>query len=113
MMTERERHDGLLIKAYAMEGSEQAFHAVVTRHVNLVLATAERQVGDRSLAEEIPQDVFAVLAKKAPRLSGYETLAGWPWEGCPNWRTILWNSHLCYLKAAPSQSSPLAQGLQN
>ncbi|MDB6040212.1 MAG: polymerase, sigma-24 subunit, subfamily, partial [Verrucomicrobiales bacterium] len=76
-VAENQRNDACLIKEYAAEGSEWAFRAIVARHVNLVLATAERQVGDRALAEEITQDVFAALAKKAARLSGYETLAGW------------------------------------
>jgi RNA polymerase sigma factor (sigma-70 family) len=49
----------------------------VTRHVNLVYATALRQVGDAALAEEITQNVFIALARKAPRLAGVQTLAGW------------------------------------
>lgn len=76
-VAEHQQNDGCLIKEYATARSEAAFRTIVTRHVNLVLATAERQVGDRALAEEITQDVFAVLAKKATHLSGYETLAGW------------------------------------
>lgn len=59
------------------EGSETAFRALVARHVNLVYATALRQLGDPGGAEEITQNVFVVLARKAPRLGGLETLAGW------------------------------------
>src|SRR5438132_2180364 len=66
-----------LVSAYAARGSENAFRALVTRHVNLVYATALRQVGDAGLAEEITQNVFIALARKAPRLAGIETLAGW------------------------------------
>src|SRR3989442_11269966 len=66
-----------LVTAYAARGSETAFRALVTRHVNLVYATAFRQVGDATLAEEITQNVFIALARKAPRLAGIETLAGW------------------------------------
>src|SRR5213594_3442106 len=69
--------DGELVTAYAMRGSENAFRALVTRHVNLVYATALRQVGDAALAEEITQNVFIALARKAPRLAGIQTLAGW------------------------------------
>src|SRR5439155_7204614 len=36
-----------------------------------------RQVGNSTLAEEITQNVFIVLARKAPRLSGIRTLGGW------------------------------------
>ena len=66
-----------LVTDYAARGSEAAFRALVTRHVNLVYATALRQVGDAGIAEEITQNVFIALARKAPRLSGIQTLAGW------------------------------------
>ncbi len=69
--------DSELVSAYATERSEAAFQALVQRHVDLVFATALRQVGDRGLAEEITQNVFITLARKSPRLGGMETLAGW------------------------------------
>ena len=69
--------DQELVSAYAKQGSENAFRALVQRHVGLVYATALRQVGDPGLAEEITQNVFVALARKAPRLRGMETLAGW------------------------------------
>ena len=72
-----ESTDCELVTAYAARGSENAFRALVTRHVNLVYATALRQVGDAALAEEITQNVFIALARKAPRLAGIQTLAGW------------------------------------
>ncbi|MCW5559823.1 MAG: sigma-70 family RNA polymerase sigma factor, partial [Verrucomicrobiae bacterium] len=69
--------DRELVSAYAREGSEAAFRALVARHVNLVFAAAFRQTGDSGVAEEITQNVFVALARKAPRLAGHETLAGW------------------------------------
>jgi RNA polymerase sigma factor (sigma-70 family) len=69
--------DGELVSAYAAQGSETAFRALVARHVDLVFATALRQTGNAALAEEITQNVFISLAKKAPRLAGVQTLAGW------------------------------------
>ncbi len=66
-----------LIADYATKGSEAAFRALVARHVGLVFATALRQVGDAGIAEEITQNVFVALARKSPRLGGFETLAGW------------------------------------
>jgi RNA polymerase sigma factor (sigma-70 family) len=69
--------DAELVKAYTRESSEQAFHALVQRHVDLVHATALRQMGDTGIAQEITQNVFLILARKAPRLAGRETLAGW------------------------------------
>jgi len=69
--------DAQLVTAYAAEGSETAFRSLVARHVNLVYATALRQVGDPGWAEEITQNVFVVLARKAARLGRSETIAGW------------------------------------
>jgi RNA polymerase sigma factor (sigma-70 family) len=66
-----------LVRSYASEGSETAFRALVGRHVDLVFATALRQVGNTGLAEEITQNVFVQLARKAPALAGHETIAGW------------------------------------
>ncbi len=66
-----------LVRSYARDGSETAFRALVGRHVDLVFATALRQVGDTGLAEEITQNVFVHLARKAPALAGHETIAGW------------------------------------
>ena len=66
-----------LVRSYARDGSETAFRALVSRHVDLVFATALRQVGDTGLAEEITQNVFVHLARKAPALAGHETIAGW------------------------------------
>ncbi|MBL9173943.1 MAG: sigma-70 family RNA polymerase sigma factor [Verrucomicrobiales bacterium] len=69
--------DRELVGCYAREGSEAAFRALVSRHVNLVFGAALRQTGDPGIAEEITQNVFVALAQKAPRLAGHETLAGW------------------------------------
>jgi RNA polymerase sigma factor (sigma-70 family) len=69
--------DALLVSSYVRDGAESAFRSLVGRHVDLVFATALRQVGDRGIAEEITQNVFVALSRKAPRLAGYETLAGW------------------------------------
>jgi DNA-directed RNA polymerase specialized sigma24 family protein len=65
-----------LVSEYAASASERAFQALVERHVDLVYATALRQVGDRGLADEIAQNVFLALARKASRLRGVQTLAG-------------------------------------
>jgi RNA polymerase sigma factor (sigma-70 family) len=69
--------DSQLVSAYAVKGSETAFDALVRRHIDLVFATAMRQTGNAALAEEITQNVFISLARKAPRLGGVQTLAGW------------------------------------
>ncbi len=71
-------NDSELLKAYVAEGSEAAFSELVVRHVGLVYAAALRQVNGASHhAEDIAQNVFAALAKKAPRLTHHTSLAGW------------------------------------
>ncbi|MFM8357449.1 MAG: RNA polymerase sigma factor, partial [Verrucomicrobiota bacterium] len=69
--------DQALVGDYAWIRSDAAFQALVRRHVNLVYATALRQIGNRGLAEEITQNTFVALARKAPGLTGHGTIAGW------------------------------------
>lgn len=69
--------DIMLLREYARNQSEQAFETLVTRHVNLVYSAALRQVGDASLAKEITQVVFILLARKAQSLSEKTILSGW------------------------------------
>ena len=75
MITEGEDFD--LLRDYVANQSETAFRALVERHVDMVYATALRQIGDAHLAEEATQAVFITLAKKASGISSSTILAGW------------------------------------
>jgi RNA polymerase sigma factor (sigma-70 family) len=69
--------DNSLIAEFNGRRSEEAFAALVRQHVNLVFATALRQVGDVGAAEEITQNVFVALAQAAGKLGSHPTIAGW------------------------------------
>lgn len=58
-------------------GSELAFGALVNCYCNLVFGTALRRTGNRELAEEVSQDVFALLASKASTIRHPKKLGAW------------------------------------
>jgi RNA polymerase sigma factor (sigma-70 family) len=69
--------DQQLLREYLGGGSERAFQSLVQRHVDLVYSTALRRLCDTGLAEEVTQNVFVALARKAPFLNRDIGLAGW------------------------------------
>jgi DNA-directed RNA polymerase specialized sigma24 family protein len=73
MMTD----DITLLREYAQNHSEEAFAALVSRHLNMVYSVALRQVRDTHLAEEITQAVFIILGRKADKLQRHAVLSGW------------------------------------
>lgn len=69
--------DSVLLRQYAENHSDDAFAALVARHVNLVYSVAVRCVGHPHQAEEVSQAVFVLLAKKAGQLGHYKALSSW------------------------------------
>jgi len=68
--------DASLLRRYVESASDEAFAALVARHVNLVYSIALRQCGNPQHAEEITQVVFVILAQKAARVRP-EALSSW------------------------------------
>jgi RNA polymerase sigma factor (sigma-70 family) len=69
--------DTIWLQEFVETGSQQAFTNIVKRHVDLVYAAAVRQLHDRTLADDVSQAVFILLAKKAATLRRDTCLAAW------------------------------------
>lgn len=70
--------DDELLRRFVEDHSEAAFTEVVQRHLPLVRTTALRRMGgDAHATDDVTQQVFVALARKAPALRGHATLAGW------------------------------------
>jgi uncharacterized protein (TIGR03435 family) len=69
--------DSVLLRQYVENNSDEAFAALVTRHINLVYSVALRRVANPHHAEEITHAVFIILARKAASLRHDKALSSW------------------------------------
>src|SRR5579863_8650289 len=69
-----------LLRRYVHRNSEEAFEALVTRHVHMVYSAALRKTGNAHAAEEVTQAVFIILARKAERVRDGTILSGWLYQ---------------------------------
>src|SRR5664280_334910 len=76
----QELDDNALLREYAEHDSQEAFAALVARHVNKVYSVALRHTGDPNRAEEITQAVFTILAKKSRSLGRDVVISGWLYQ---------------------------------
>ncbi len=69
-----------LLGQFTREQSQEAFTALVTRHLGLVYSAALRQVRSPQLAEEVCQTVFTNLACNAAKLKPDTILTAWLYQ---------------------------------
>jgi RNA polymerase sigma factor (sigma-70 family) len=69
-----------LLGQFTRDHSQDAFTALVNRHVNLVYSAALRQARSPQLAEEVAQSVFADLARNADKLKSDTILTAWLYQ---------------------------------
>ena len=69
--------DARLLEQFARNGSEEAFAALVQRHIALVHSVALRHTANAQHAQDITQAVFVILARKAGTLGRRTVLPGW------------------------------------
>jgi RNA polymerase sigma factor (sigma-70 family) len=70
--------DVALLRQHAGGASPAAFDELVRRHIDFVYAAALRQVhGDTAMAQDVTQQVFLDLARKAAAVARHPVLAGW------------------------------------
>src|SRR5437016_13962735 len=80
MMTTDAELLGQFTSAPTTRAGQDAFTALVERHLDLVYSAALRQVRSPQLAEEVAQSVFADLARNVFKLKPDTILAAWLYQ---------------------------------
>ncbi len=71
------QEDSQLLSDFVETGNEHAFESIVSRYSGMVYGCAFRRTGDPQMAEEVSQNVFAALARKARMIRRLTTLGPW------------------------------------
>ena len=69
--------DQALLRRFSGTRDEAAFRALVEKYTSLVFGVATRRTGNPDVAEEVLQNVFLALAKKAGSLGSQRSLGAW------------------------------------
>ncbi len=69
--------ENLLKRYLRSDRSDESFSRLVEFYGGLIYGAAFRRTGDVSLAEEVSQNVFVILAKKAESLRHHSSLSSW------------------------------------
>src|SRR5947209_2973074 len=69
-----------LLQQYTRQRSEEAFAALVSRHLDLVYSAALRQVRSPQIAEEVAQSVFTDLSRNTHKLKPKTILSAWLYQ---------------------------------
>ncbi|HSU54273.1 MAG TPA: sigma-70 family RNA polymerase sigma factor, partial [Candidatus Dormibacteraeota bacterium] len=92
-MNER-RSDFELLRDFGRDDGEAAFANLVRRHLNLVYSTALRKTEDAGGAEEIAQNVFTILARKAWQFGPDDSLTAWLYKTTLLESKVWWRGEL-------------------
>src|ERR1700685_967848 len=69
--------DTALLRRFCLQASQDACAGIVARYLNLVYASALRQVNEPGAAEDVTQAVFIVLARRAHTVRDGAALPAW------------------------------------
>lgn len=77
--------DVTLLRRFTEAGDQSAFTELVRRHLDAVYSAALRRVGGEApLAQDVAQQVFVALARRAAELAAHPVLAAWLYTATRN-----------------------------